>query len=229
MQKSDLPKEQYDKLLTAIFDILRQNGPKATTMDLVAQKLQMSKRTLYEIFANKDDMLREAMAHFHAKGERKVLDIMSHSTDMMRALIEVLSFQRDMMSGIEARFFSDMDSHYPELRDHFDKSRSMGEHVMEVFKIGISQGVFRKDVNYPVTALMFRVQMEALKRMEEFFPEGVTLLEALDTICLGLLRSIATPKGMMILDELDGRFETASSLDAAKCEFRDGSPLGSPV
>lgn len=73
-------------------------------------------------------------------------------------------------------------------------------------RLGIRQGVFRSDSNYPVIIPLFRVQMESLKRMEEFFPPGITLVEAYNAIALGLLRSIATPDGMRVLDELTEKF-----------------------
>ncbi|MDE5807821.1 MAG: hypothetical protein K2H76_06855, partial [Muribaculaceae bacterium] len=65
---------------------------------------------------------------------------------------------------------------------------------------GIEQGVFRKDVNYPITLHLMRIQMESLKRMEEAFPPGITISDAFDYISTGFLRSIATPKGMEIID-----------------------------
>lgn len=42
----------FISLIEKISAILNEKGLKATTMDLVAQRLQMSKRTLYEIFEN---------------------------------------------------------------------------------------------------------------------------------------------------------------------------------
>ncbi len=74
--------------------------------------------------------------------------------------------------------------------------------MMYAINLGVEQGVFRQDVNYPITLRMMSIQMESLKRMEEFFPPDVKLQDALDTIIVGFLRSIASPKGMEILDDI---------------------------
>ncbi len=77
--------------------------------------------------------------------------------------------------------------------------------------MGIKEGVFRKDANYNVILSLLRVQMESLKRMEEFFPPDITIVEAYNWISLGFLRSIATPKGMMTLDRLTDKFNVKSN------------------
>lgn len=79
--------------------------------------------------------------------------------------------------------------------------------MLTAFKTGVKQGVFRDDINYEVTAQLLRVQMESLKRMEEFFPKNITLVEAYNAIIVGMLRSIATPKGMEIVDNMANKFK----------------------
>lgn len=46
------------------------------------------------------------------------------------------------------------------------------------------------------------LQYESLACMHDVFPPDVTLAQAYESITIGFLRSIATPKGMQILDEL---------------------------
>ena len=41
---------------------------------------------------------------------------------------------------------------------------------LEIFRLGVDDGVFRKDVNYTITSKIFKIRMESLKRMEELFP-----------------------------------------------------------
>lgn len=53
---------------------------------------------------------------------------------------------------------------------------------------------------------MFRIQMESLKRMEEFLPQDVTLNEAFDTISISFLRSIASQEGAKILERIKNSY-----------------------
>lgn len=207
MEKTDLTSEQYDRLVHAIFPILAEKGPSHTTMDLLARRLSMSKRTLYEIFGSKDDMIKQIMEHLHKEYHRQVEEITRNCDNVMETMANVLIYHQKTMSKLSARFFRDMDDRYSHLRgDYESNSRKWSGYMENAIRLGIRQGVFRSDSNYPVIIPLFRVQMESLKRMEEFFPPGITLDEAYNAIALGLLRSIATPDGMRVLDELTEKF-----------------------
>lgn len=102
-----------------------------------------------------------------------------------------------------------MDIRYRHLRSEYDNNtRKWRNSVWQAIKLGVRQGVLRKDVNYNIMLPLFHVQMESLKRMEEFFPAEITLIDAYRTIVLGTLRSIATAKGMETLEKLAPKFHS---------------------
>lgn len=203
MEQKAISDEAHIELLKAIFKIILKKGMKRTTMDNVAAELSMSKRTLYEIFENKETMLRELICYFHNQYHRQACEIFESSGSVMEGIYRVLKLHQNVMNEASKDFFLDMDEYYKDLRNLYnDQSNKWNSDLAEALKLGVSQGVFRTDVNYPVTIRMTRLQMESLKRMEEYFPPDVTLPEAYDAICIGFLRSIASPKGMQILDKI---------------------------
>lgn len=203
MEHNEISEEARTRLIKSILPIILQNGLKATTMDHVAASLSMSKRTLYEIFGSKNDMLK-AVISFTQKETKKNIDrIFENADNMMEALVKTLRLQLDGIKSVSVEFFRDMDSYYKCLRDSYEEQvRHSHDDIMYVIKEGVKQEVFRDDINYEISVRMFRIQMESLKRMEEFFPPDVTLADVFDSITTGFLRSIASPKGMKILDEM---------------------------
>lgn len=207
MVSNHINDEEYNRLVLEIFPILAEKGPSHTTMDLLARRLQMSKRTLYEIFGSKDEMIKSVMKHLQQKYSARVERIVSQSENIMEAMANILLFHQEAMSQLSADFFRDMDDRYNHLRNDYEtNSRNWAQHISNGIRLGIRQGVFRTDANYDIIIPLVRVQMESLKRMEEFFPPEITLAEAYGSIALGLLRSIATPQGMRILDKLSPKF-----------------------
>lgn len=85
----------------------------------------------------------------------------------------------------------------------------MLEKFLVVFQKGARQGFFRKDVNFALQYRLLWIQMESLKRMEEFFPPDISLLEAYDSICISFLRAISTSKGLEILEKVTDHIETS--------------------
>ena len=203
MQKSDLSKKEYAELIRTISEIVRDKGLKATTMDVVANSLGMSKRTLYEIFGSKSDMIRETFMELGKKNKELVKEMIGTSQNVMEGLIKVFKFNRDWLSAVNVEFFRDMDRLYKEERECYEISHDAHyEEMMSVFERGVKEGMFRKDVDFMVQSRIVGIQMESLKRMEEIFPKDITLIRVYDAIILGFLRGLASPKGMKMLDQL---------------------------
>lgn len=125
----------------------------------------------------------------------------------MEAFYLTLKTHQSVMGQASAAFYQDMDSSYARLRPVYDnQSDTWQRNMLKAIDDGIKQGVFRSDVNYPILLRMFRIQMESLKRMEEFLPQDVTLNEAFDTISISFLRSIASQEGAKILERIKNSY-----------------------
>lgn len=208
----ELSKDDHDRLVDEISAILREKGLRATTMDEVASRLGMSKRTLYEIFENKTEMICCVIRRHREITRHKIEEFFATSSNVMEALLRNFQWQGEFMTSVNIAYLRDLDTYYTDIKEDIDRERQfIFEKIYYIIKLGIQQGVFRRDVDYKTTLLMFNVQMESLKRMEEFFPKSITLSMAYNTIYTGFLRSIATPKGMKIVDTL-----ISQNLDAAR-------------
>lgn len=213
-----LKKKPSPELLQGIEDLLTAKGFKATTMDLVAASLGISKRTLYETFDNKEDMIMAVLDYMNKKHLDKIKDIFNHCPNTMEACFRICEYQIKFINSINIHFFRDMHTRFKLYRNEYDELEKLrNREMLKVFMLGIKQGVFRRDVNYPIQIRMLKVQMESLKRMEEIFPDEFTCEDILRSISLGFLRSIASPEGMHILDVLlDQKNQQIINPDAAE-------------
>lgn len=203
MQRTDLKGVDYQALLSKIVPILLDKGLKSTTMDTVAAALGISKRTLYEIFESKSNMIREAIGALEEENQKFIATAFENADNVMEAMITVFKHNRDRMHRINVDFYRDMDRLYKSNREDYDRTRKMrNEKMLQLFRLGVEQGMFRSDVDYAVQSQLMGLQMEALKRIEELFPTEISLQRVFDSIIVGFLRSIASPKGMEILDKL---------------------------
>lgn len=204
MEKADLTDKQYSSLLDSIVPIILEKGPSHTSMDLVASRLSMSKRTLYEIFGSKDEMMLEVFEYLHGLHKQQIDRIFTSTQNAMEGMAKVADYHQQVFNLTNAAFFRDMDERSKHLREDYDgKYRKLNDELSKVFMLGIRQGVFRKDIDYSLQMLLLRVQMESLKRMEENFPPEITLAKAYHTIAQSFLRSIATTKGLEVLERLE--------------------------
>lgn len=209
--------EEYrTHLLHRIYPVLIKKGAKNMTMDYVAKSLSISKRTLYEIFGSKEQLLCEALTLIHDDFAKRLFELTHNAGNMMETMAIALRLHQEAMREFGTEFFKAMDESYSQIRPYFEKNihRSQ-EDMLNGFLKGVEEGVFRPNIDYRIIIRLFMIQMESLKRMEENFPPDVTLLEAYETASTALLRSIATPKGLEILEEIGSSHRLDGIL---KCE-----------
>lgn len=199
----NLSNEHYRKLLDSVMQLMIEKGIKSLTMDTVARSLGMSKRTLYTIFESKQEMVQKILRYQHSEHIKLWREAFETSANTMEALLKIFMIHRNIMTHVSPAFFRDMDNALQEVKFTYRNGEDERHRIfLDIFKRGVDEGVFRSDVNYPVVSKTYKVQLESLKRMEEVFPPGLTLVEVYDSIIIGMLRSIATPAGMRLLDAL---------------------------
>lgn len=201
MQPAESKDKNKERLLEKIVPVILGKGLKGATMDGVAAVLGISKRTLYETFGSKSEMINEALDFMQCASHRLMADAFANSENAMEALIIIFKHNRDVIGNINVEFYRDMDRLYKDKRAGYDRDYECRRHnMLKIFELGVKQGIFREDVDYDVYSRTLRLQLEAIKRIEELFPKDVPLLRVFDTIILGFLRSIASPKGMEVLE-----------------------------
>lgn len=199
----ELTDNAYHKLLYSIFELLLKRGIKGLTMDIVASSLGMSKRTLYEIFENKTDMIVKTMTHMSGIRREISIEVFNSAPNSLLAIIRIFLIQRQFMCNVNVNFFRDMDNLFPEVKEHYRAEAQMDfDMSRQLFEKGIEEGLLRPDVDYDIQLRMLGVQMESLKRMEEHFPPEISLIKAYDAIYTGFLRGIVSMEGMKVLDAL---------------------------
>ncbi|MCM1291855.1 MAG: TetR/AcrR family transcriptional regulator [Prevotella sp.] len=197
----NVPQRSDSQLLTAISEILRSRGLKGMTMDGVASALGMSKRTLYEIFGSKKEMIIRTLDFFHNELRREFEILFHQAPNMMVAFLDIFTHQRKMMENVDVRFFQDLNEHYPEMQSHYHADqKEIDSWLEEIYTRGVNEDVFRPGMDFHLCCVLFKVQMESLKQKEKYFPPELTLMKAFDAITISFLRTIASPKGMAILD-----------------------------
>lgn len=197
MKREDFNEEQYNEILRRIMPALMKNGLKATSMDSIAVTLQMSKRTLYEIFGSKEEMFREVHKYFHKRMADALIEIFKTSDNVMEAIIKCFLYNRDMMSNVSAHFIRDLEQFATNGQIVTENTqRHHYQNLYDVLQKGVLEGYFRNDINLYVQCRMLTLQMEALKRTEELFPDDISLLEIYDSIIIGFLRGISSLKGL---------------------------------
>ncbi len=179
-------------------------GVKSVTMDDIAASMGMSKRTIYEHFTNKKELLAEVVDHLHhlqdcaearrAEGAETVLD---EFFELFNALDE-----RSMRNG---KFAFEIGKYYPEIYEekyhaHHDKAI---ERFRERMIKGIEQGVILPTLNLEFSTYMLleMIYNVITNRKRIVVRMQVPITDAFRYTVVYLLRGFSTDKGIRIIDE----------------------------
>ena len=124
-------------------------GIKAVKMDDVANDLSISKRTLYEIFSNKEMLLLHCVQQFRKTRDEYFSNFSNSGPHTeIEMILEYYRFQLRLSSKVSIKFVRELQK-YPAVIQWIDESNREKKAVAKTFfEQGISNGYFRKDVNY---------------------------------------------------------------------------------
>lgn len=186
-------------LMTAITDF-RRRGIRAVKMDDVAAELGISKRTLYEIFDKKEDLLFEAMKHYYGERRERIHVKVQHCANVMEIILTVYRIKVEEFQQTNPNFFVDLIKYPQVLRFLNQENQTNRTKFLQFIERGINEGFFRSDVNYELSTRLF----DALGNyvMQNQLYRQYTIEEIFKNLIFVTLRGMCTARGTATLEEI---------------------------
>ncbi len=184
-------------------DMFLRSGIKAITMDDISRELGISKRTIYEIFKDKDELLRECLAYVDKKYEREHELIALESENTISEVFSMMKLGIYAIKTISPLFFSDLKKYhfkiFKEVLQVNQKKQINNTHTL--LKKGINQGVFRKDIDLEIVSILLNEQLTLISN-ENVFPERkFSRVVVFENVLINFFRGIATQKGIDLIEQ----------------------------
>ena len=193
-------KELKSRIIDYAMGEFYKRGVRAVKMDEISQGLHVSKRTVYEIFGDKEELL---LAGMKARDEqmRQQLDIYAYNE--AHNVIDILGYfykvQMEVNSAIGVSFFEEI-HRMPRILEYL-KERHLRQYVDRVkfMKSGIAEGFFRTDVNYELMLEIVDATMKEIMH-QQLYKEN-TMQEIFDNYFLVIIRGFCTERGVALLNK----------------------------
>ena len=191
--------EIRERAIETTSEIVLRCGNLSVRMDDVAQELSVSKRTLYEIFGSKEELLLECMNRHIARMSKMLEEEIGREEDVLTVFLKHLEVLINESRERDHNKFEDMDK-YPKLKKVFHEHLAdMARRMRGFMELGVKQGVFRDDLNMDV--LMKAFSAMGTMANKEADKDEFRYNELIDGTLVVLLRGIAAPKGMAKLEK----------------------------
>lgn len=174
------------------------SGIRAVKMDDIAKNLGISKRTVYELYATKEDLVLETVLKWREEREKRLQAVVTASTSAIDLLVEVLGIQLQTAASTNVNFFQDIQI-YPKVAQSV-KAYLEGQqaYASQFFAQGVEEGYFLPKVNYDVFNRIVSGVMELLRVDSRY--DDLTYKELFFGYLYVVIRGFCTPKGIERID-----------------------------
>lgn len=200
--------DNRDRIIEGAAELFRTYGIKSVTMDSLASHLGISKRTIYEVFSDKDELLIGVLQWMTQKQNELVKRILNESENAIVAIFKMLEISRDHFQDMSPAFQADLKKyHHDVLMKKIDKYEMPDYRSnIQVIEKGISEKLFRKEINPDlVNRCLYSLARSAMDN--NLYPfDQFSRREVIQNVFINYIRGISTPEGLNLINKLEKNY-----------------------
>lgn len=195
-----------ERVIAAGQELFHKRGIRAVTMDDVSHQLHISKRTLYQLFDAKESLLLACQQKAMAEHQQQIRNIMAKTDNVIEIILCDLQLNMREIQKFSKEFLNDIPL-YDKLRENMRQHRKENKaNALEFIERGISQGLFRPEINAEMVYEVGVVIIDLL--VEKGYYNTVSTFEMLSSSTIAYLRGISTEKGIEQLNEFVNKYKS---------------------
>jgi AcrR family transcriptional regulator len=153
---------QTERIILGGEELFLKAGIKSVTMDDIAKHLGMSKKTIYQFFKDKNELVVALVKKKLQDDEDQMSDIINQSGNVIEEMINMMKCSEEIFSRINPIVIHDLQKYHPDAWRQFQnfKSDVLMRTLEELLTKGIKQGYIRPDIDVKIIARMRVTQVE---------------------------------------------------------------------
>jgi AcrR family transcriptional regulator len=200
--------DNREKIIERAAELFRTYGIRTVTMDILANELGMSKRTIYEIFSDKDELFIGVLKWMSEKQKELVKKVLDESENTIVAIFRLLEINREHVQRMSPAFREDMRKFH---RDVLMKRPDVCEmpdyrNNMPVIKKGIAEKNFRDDIDPDIVTRCIDSLARSIMNNDVYPFDQFSRRDVISNVLINYLRGIATPAGLELINNLEKAF-----------------------
>lgn len=153
-------KERY---VTQLYKLFRKKGLQLS-MDQIARELKLTKKTLYNNFESKEELMRTVMQYVLGEIEFKMNIALTNGKNAIEALYHTSAIMNKSLEEIGPLLLNDTATCLPDLKllNHTDRMSFYSRIITENLTRGKSESLYRDDLNISLVTIFFTSAMSKI-------------------------------------------------------------------
>jgi AcrR family transcriptional regulator len=192
-----------DRIIKGAGELFVRYGVRSITMDDIAHHLGISKKTLYQHFSDKDDIVASAMSSYISKRCTEFESLRSKVANAIEELVLMSERLKESVKNANPSMLFDLQKYHQRAWELWKTYRNkyIRESLMKNLKEGIQQGFYREDIDPEIVATI-RLEMIQIGFDEHIFPrEEFSVAEVQTQLLEHFTQGILTSKGKKLYDK----------------------------
>lgn len=149
-------------IMEAASMLFLQKGIKATTVDEIAKRCHISKKTFYYFFVDKEVVIVEIVQNLIQKTDRQLRMLPDISPNASSELISFFHYLQSNIYVFNAVFMNDLKKYYPNIHSLFlqDRQNKLVPFFIKNIERGISENIYRTNLDSRLTAELYFLQLD---------------------------------------------------------------------
>lgn len=192
-----------DTLVSKSLGLYLKYGIRSITMDDVARKLAVSKKTVYQLVRDKDDLLTKCI-DLKFKESNTIGCSMNNSLNVIEKHLFLHKNLSQILLELNPSFEYDLEKYYPKQYSTFKKNRRkiIFKKMKEDLEQGIKEGFFRSDIDIEKLTVLTIIKIEALRTTDVLKEYNLSMIDILNELFTYHLHAITTPLGNEAFEKL---------------------------
>ena len=190
-----------ERILIKAHDLFMKYGIRSVTMDEIALQTGVSKKTIYQFFKDKDELVDAVAVEKINYSQECCNKDKGNAVNAIDEIFRTMQMMEEMFRNMNPAVMLDMQKHHPVAFLKFEKHKSefVYNMVRENLIRGKEENLYREDINIDILS-QYRVETMLLLFNPVFHFNGrFNLADIEKEIILHYLYGIASPKGYKLI------------------------------
>ena len=165
--------EMKDRIKQKADELFRQYGIKSVTMDEIATRLGVSKKTIYQSFADKDELVDEVVGDLLSYNQACCNRDRAKAANAIHEVFLAMEMVKQMFENMNPVILYDIERNHPVTFQKFllHKNKFLLQTIKENLERGKKEELYRADIDIEVIAKV-RLETMLLPFNQEIFPKS---------------------------------------------------------
>jgi AcrR family transcriptional regulator len=196
------PKQQLNQILEGGFDSVTETGVRAFTVESLAKRLAMSKKTIYKFFPTKEKLIRSIMQFVFTQIDAAFNKVVVDEPNPAVQFIKIMETIAKFAGRVPVDKIAELKSLYPDIWREIESFRlSHQDDFYTILHDAQEHGLARDDINMRATSIIYINIINSTFQPEFFLKNDLPIRETIRGFVKIVARGIFTNKGMKAIKE----------------------------